>query len=168
MSTRIRLAPLLGLLVTGCVRIDGGAVEISWVVRSTDGRAITDCTCAAPPIGYVRLDLVGVGGDIDGTTPCLGRTACEFPCQRQTGSTPFDIRQGHPGSDGQLPQYQISLTALDAARKPVVPDGAVQSPAPILRSVVDGQPTEVEAFLLVARCSTECAGTNSSGVCTRP
>lgn len=165
MSTRIRLALLSGLLVTGCVRIDGGAVEISWVVRSTDGRAITDCTCADPQIGYVRLDLVGVGGDIDGTTPCKDRTSCEFPCQRQTGTTPFDIKQGHPGSDGQLPQYQIRLIALDANRNEV---SGVQSPAPILRSVVLGQPTEVEAFLLVARCSTDCAGTNTSGVCTRP
>ncbi|HET6148947.1 MAG TPA: hypothetical protein VFH68_15525 [Polyangia bacterium] len=166
MSTRIRLALLSGLLAGGCVRVDGGAVEISWVVRSTDGRAITDCTCADPQIAYVRLNLTGVGGDIDGTMPCAGRTACEFPCQRQTGSTPFDIRQGHPGSDGQLPQYQIYLTALDANRQEV-PAG-VQSPAPILRSVVQGQPTEVEAFLLVARCSNDCAGTNSSGVCTRP
>jgi len=164
MSTRIRLALLSGLLAAGCVRVDGGAVEISWVVRSTDGRAITDCTCADPQIAYVRLNLVGVNGDIDGAMPCKGRTACEFPCQRQTGSTPFDIRQGNPGSDGQLPQYQISLSALDADRNEV----GVQSPAPILRSVVQGQPTEVEAFLLVARCSTDCDGTNSSGVCTRP
>src|SRR4029079_4701810 len=104
MSTRIRLALLSGLLAAGCVRVDGGAVEISWVVRSTDGRAITDCTCADPPIAYVRLDLVGVGGDIQGLTPCADRTACEFPCQRQTGSTPFDIKPGHPRSDGQLPQ----------------------------------------------------------------
>jgi hypothetical protein len=165
MSTRIRLAALSGLLAVGCVRIDGGAVEISWVVRSTDGRAITDCTCADPAIARVRLNLLGVGGDIDGTSPCAGRSACEFPCQRQTGATPFDIRQGLPGSDGQLPQYQISLTALDAAGN-LLP--GIQSPAPILRSVVKGQPTEVEAFLLVAPCAAECAGTNTSGVCTRP
>jgi hypothetical protein len=167
MSTRIRLAALSGLLAVGCVRIDGGAVEVSWVVRSTDGRAITDCSCAYPEISKVRIDLVGVGGDIDGTTPCAGRSACEFPCQRQTGSTPFDIRQGQPGSDGQLPQYQISLTAIGTDENPL-PTGAVQSPAPILRTVVQGQPTEVEAFLLVAQCAVSCAGTNSSGVCTRP
>jgi|SRR5882724_13439349 len=166
MSTRIRLAVLSGLLAVGCVRIDGGAVEVSWVVRSTDGRAITDCGCAYPAIAKVRINLVGVGGDIAGTTPCAGRAACEFPCQRQTGSTPFDIKQGQPGSDGQLPQYQISLTAVGADDAPL--SASVQSPAPILRTVVQGQPTEVEAFLLVAQCAVDCAGTNSSGVCTRP
>jgi hypothetical protein len=36
-----------------------------------------------------------------------------------------------------------------------------------LRSVVAGQPTETEAFELVARCSTECM-MNGSGVCARP
>ena len=166
MSIRIRLAVLCGLLATGCVRIDGGAVEVSWVVRSTDGRAITDCSCANPPIAKVRIELTGRHGDIDGMEPCAGRAACEFPCQRQTGSTPFDIKPGHEGSDGQLPQYQISLTALGADGGDL--SGAVQSPAPILRTVVQGQPTEVEAFLLVAQCAVDCAGTNSSGVCTRP
>src|SRR6266700_8127978 len=106
MSTRIRLGVLCGLLAAGCVRIDGGAVEVSWVVRSTDGRAITDCSCANPAISKVRIDLVGMNGDIDQTQPCAGRTSCEFPCQRQTGSTPFNINPGHAGSDGQLPQYQ--------------------------------------------------------------
>jgi hypothetical protein len=164
MSIRIRLAALCCLLATGgCVRIDGGAVEISWVVRSADGRAITDCGCSDPQIAKVRLDLRGIGGDIDGTTPCAGRAQCEFPCQRQTGSTPFDINQGSASSDGTVPQYEISVTALgaDGAELP-----AVQTPAPILRTVVRGQPTEVEAFLLVAQCALGCV--NSSGVCTRP
>jgi hypothetical protein len=165
MSNRIRLAALCGLLGTGCVRIDGGAVEISWVVRSPEGRAITDCTCAAPVISRVQLKLVGVGGDIAETTPCDGRPECAFPCQRQTGSTPFEINPGLAESDGEVPEYQISVTALGV-------DGAtlfgVQSPAPILRSVVQGQPTEVEAFLLVTKCADYCSGTNISDPCTRP
>jgi hypothetical protein len=167
MSIRIRVVALMGLLgaMAGCVRIDGGAVEISWVVRSADGRAITDCGCSDPQIASVRLNLVGKGGDIDGTTPCAGRSECVFACQRDTGSTPFDIKQGSPGADGSQPQYEISVTALGA-------DGSelpqVQTPAPILRTVVRGQPTEVEAFLLVSQCSQECSGVNGSGVCTRP
>jgi hypothetical protein len=165
MSIRIRLAALCGLLAAGCVRIDGGAVEISWVVRSYDGRAITDCTCSSPEIAKVRLVLRGVGGDIDGTTPCAGRPECEFSCQRQTGSTPFEVPQGRAGSDGIAPQYQISVTALGTDGNPL---SGVQAPAPILRSVVRGQPTEVEAFLLVAQCADACSGVNTSGVCTRP
>jgi hypothetical protein len=165
MSTRIRFAALCVLLAAGCVRIDGGAVEISWVVRSYDGRAITDCGCSDPQIAKVQLDLVGMGGDIDGTTPCEGRPECQFPCQRQTGSTPFEIPQGRAGADGVAPQYKISLTPLGPDGEPLA---GVQGPAPILRSVVRGQPTEVEAFLLVAQCAVACSGMNTSGVCTRP
>lgn len=165
MSNRIRLAALSALVVMGCVRIDGGAVEISWVVRSPEGRAITDCTCAEPVISRVQLNLVGVGGDIAGTTPCDGRPECQFPCQRQTGSTPFEIKPGLAGPEGGVPEYLISVTALGV-------DGAtlfgVQAPAPILRSVVQGQPTEVEAFLLVTKCAGYCSGTNISDPCTRP
>jgi len=159
------LVVALGAAGGGCVRIDGGAVEVSWVVRSADGQAITDCSCASPAISSVRLDLVGVGPTIGGNRPCDGRAQCVFACQRQTGSTPFDIPETPKGE-----MYQISVTALGT-------DGAelsgsdVMTPAPILRSVSRGQPTEVEAFLLVARCGcgeTVDGGMNTSGVCTRP
>lgn len=143
----------------GCVGIDGGAVEISWVVRDADGRAITDCGCSDPPIARVKLKLVGQGGDIRGTTPCEGRAQCEFPCQRQTGSTPFDIKETQPNET-----YAISVAAVNQEG---VELPQIITPAPILRTVVRGQPTEVEAFLLVAQCSGECE-MNSSGVCTRP
>jgi hypothetical protein len=39
---------VLGLLVGSCVQINGGSVEVSWVVHS-NGRAITDCSCAVDP-----------------------------------------------------------------------------------------------------------------------
>jgi hypothetical protein len=165
MVLRTPIVPILALALAfpiflGCVKIDGGAVEVSWVVRSSDGRAITDCSCSDPAIAAVRLKLVGVGGDIDGTTPCDGRAQCQFPCQRQTGATPFDIRETQPGE-----MYEISVIAVGA-------DGAdlpqVTTPAPILRTVTRGQPTELEAFLLETVCAKECEGMNRSGVCTRP
>jgi hypothetical protein len=149
----------VGCFVGGCVQIDGGAVEVSWVVHA-NGRAITDCSCSDPEITRVRIKLVGQGGGIDGTTPCAGRAQCEFGCQRQTGATPFDIPETH-GDE----KYAVSLVAVG-------PDGAelpqVITPAPILRSVVRGQPTEVEALLLEAGCAQACEGMNKSGVCTRP
>lgn len=153
----------LGLLVEGfvgsCVQINGGSVEVSWVVHA-NGRAITDCGCADPDIASVRVEIVGKGGAIDGTRPCDGQPKCVFPCQRQTGATPFDI----PPTQGDE-MYAISVVAVG-------PDGsdlpAVQTPAPILRSVVNGQPTEVEAFLLDAGCAPACEGMNKTGVCARP
>jgi hypothetical protein len=149
----------LGASATSCVQIEGGAVEVSWVVHA-NGRAITDCSCADPQIDSVRIELVGRGGNIEGATPCAGRAQCRFSCQRQTGATPFDIPETH-GDE----RYEVSVV-------PVGKDGLdipqITMPAPILRSVTRAQPTEVEAFLLEAPCAKECGGMNKSGVCTRP
>ena len=146
-------------LLAACVKIDGGAVEISWVIRSKSGSAITDCGCSSPSIAIVRLQLVGMGGAIDGTTPCANQAQCDFPCPRQTGSTPFNI----PETVG-TEKYEVSVVAVGA-------DGSelpeVLTPAPILREVVRGQPTELESMQLVANCATECQ-MNSSSVCARP
>jgi hypothetical protein len=150
---------LLALSSTTCVEIDGGSVEISWVIRSEAGNAITDCGCASPSIAKVRLELEGVGGAVDKLKPCADNAQCEFPCSRQTGSTAFNIPETH-GSE----RYKVSVVAVGAAG-----DDLLQgtTPAPILREVVRGQPTEVESVQLVAGCATECQ-MNSSGVCTRP
>jgi hypothetical protein len=161
----MNLRPVLALFAlagAGCVKIDGGAVEISWVVRSAEGQAITDCSCADPPIASVRLRLRGVGGSIEGATPCEGDARCAFSCQRQTGSTPFDVRETLPGEMYEISVVAVGTNGMDLPQ--------VMTPAPILRSVTRGQATEVEAFLLVAQCGcgrTE-GGVNTSGVCTRP
>ena len=144
-----------------CVRVDGGAVELSWVVQSRAGAAITDCRCAEPAIHTVRLVLVGVGGTVAGQRPCDGTAHCDFPCQRQTGATGFDIRETASGE-----AYEISVLTVDA-NGVEIPADQVMSPAPILRGVVKGQVTETEAFQLVAGCRAEC-GMNGSGVCVRP
>jgi len=59
---------LFGTAVGGCVQIQGGSVEVSWVVHA-NGRAITDCGCSDPVIDKVRIELVGKGGSIEGATP---------------------------------------------------------------------------------------------------
>jgi hypothetical protein len=146
-------------LVPACVQIDGGAVEVSWAVHA-NGRAITDCSCADPPIARVRIEMVGHGGAIEGFKPCEGRAQCAFSCQRQTGATPFDIKETQPGEMYDVSLVAVGSTGLDLPQ--------VMTPDPISRSVVRGQPTEVEAFLLEAGCAPECGGLNKSGVCTRP
>ena len=97
------------------MKINGGAVEISWVVISPSGGGITDCSCADPAIAKVRLVLVGVGGTIDGATPCAGQAQCDFPCQNQTGATQFDIPPTGPGES-----YSVSVVAVgdDGSRSP--------------------------------------------------
>lgn len=154
MPTRLVVA-LLGLAacaVPACVPIDGGAVEISWIVVAPDGRGITNCGCADPAIAKVRLVLRGVGGAIDGATPCAGKAQCDFACQRQTGATAFDIPPTGPGES-----YEVSVVAVDGTGNEV-PQSSIMTPAPILYQVAKGQPTEVQAFTLVAPCAPSCNG----------
>jgi hypothetical protein len=142
-------------LIPACVPINGGAVEISWVVISPSGGGITDCSCADPAIAKVRLRLVGKGGAIEGSTPCAGKAQCDFPCQNQTGATHFDIPPTGPGES-----YQISVVALgnDGLEIPQTEIMTPATPAPILLQVSEGQPTEVDAFTLVAPCAPACSG----------
>ncbi len=150
--------------ITSCVSIDGGSVEASWVVRSPDGRAISDCGCSDPEIKRVRLVLVGDSPEsIRGTRPCDGKATCEFPCQRQTGATHFDIPAG---------RYAIGIVPLDATGKDLSVAGGgarpVRVPAPLVRDVVFGQPTQLAALLIAADCAGACAGANENAVCRRP
>jgi hypothetical protein len=142
--------------------MDGGAVEASWVLRTDDGRAITACGCSDPQITYVRLSLVGAMGEVTGSEPCKGRASCGFACARQTGATPFDIPPGF---------YLISLVPVDATGQdltiPATAPGPVQTPAPVLREVVAGQPTQMDASALVARCASSCSGSQNR-VCSPP
>ena len=151
----------LACAAVSCVSIDGGAVEASWVVRTEDGRAITDCQCSDPQIANVRFELVGALGAVEGALPCQGRSSCQFSCQRHTGATPFDIPPGF---------YLISLVPVDAAGQDLTMLAAgsrVQTPAPILREVVQGQPTQLDALALVGKCASSCS-LNRNRVCDTP
>jgi hypothetical protein len=155
MRTLLAATALVASLIPACVPINGGAVEISWVVISPSGGGITDCSCADPAIAKVRLRLVGKGGAIEGTTPCAGKAQCDFPCQNQTGATHFDIPPTGPGES-----YEISVVALgnDGLEIPQTEIMTPATPAPILLQVSEGQPTEVDAFTLVAPCAPACSG----------
>lgn len=150
-------AALLGLMLVApfgaCVEIDGGAVEVAWGLFAKDGRAINDCSCAVPlvpadaetPIAFVRLDLVSDDGT--DARPCAaGVRDCRFACGRKIGATPFMIP---PGS------YLMSVVPVDASGADF-PAGAIDSPPAELRSVVRGQPTQLDAFMLQARCAARC------------
>jgi hypothetical protein len=142
-----------------CVSIDGGAVEASWVIVGPGGHAISRCACTDPEIDSVRVELAGHDPNGALTHPCQGRASCRFPCDRRTGATPFDIP---PGS------YLMSLVPVDATGHDLdgLDSGArrIVAPAPVLREVVDGQPTQLDALALVAGCAARC-DQNKNNVC---
>jgi len=159
------VASLLALAATGCVSIDGGAVEASWNIQALDGRGIADCSCTCPQVAKVRFSVVPAAGGAD---LCAGRAACQFPCRSKHGATPFDIPTG---------DYAVSLVPVGADGQDltgaVVQDGggtcsAHSGVAPTLRTVGKGQLTQLNAVIIVADCAPVCGGFDSAKVCTKP
>ena len=154
---------LLALAATGCVSIDGGAVEASWDVHA-QGRGIADCSCTCPEIAKVRFSVVPKAGGAD---LCAGRAACQFPCRAKHGATPFDIPPG---------DYALALVPLGADGQdltgavPQVEGGtcsAQSGVAPILRTVGKGQLIQLNAVVIEADCAPVCGGSDSTKVCTK-
>ena len=123
--------------LVGCVEIAGGSVEVPWGVFTKEGRAINDCACTHPRLVSVRLVLQS---ESTGARPCEGRPDCVFACDREIGATPFFIS---PGS------YLMSIVPLDASGNPL----PFEVPAAVSRPVRTGQPTELDAFAIVAPCA---------------
>jgi hypothetical protein len=155
------LLPVISPLAAACVKVDGGAVEVSWVLQTFDGRSISDCSCADPEVSRVRLVVARAGTDDSiGADACAGLASCEFACRRGTGATHFDIPPG---------RYAISLAPIGADGQPLAAGlsgtSGVAVPAPILRTVVFGQPTELDALSIQTSCAAVCGG--AGNVCTR-
>ena len=146
--------------VLGCVAIDGGSVETSWVVVTHDNRGIGDCGCTCPPIAKVRLQLLPIAG---GSDPCVGRSECQFSCNAQSGATRFDIPPG---------TYAISLVPVGADGNDI-PTGevgtcrAAAGVDPTVREVLKGRVTQLDAVTLQADCAAECGGLDSTKVCSK-
>jgi hypothetical protein len=149
----VGLGVSVGGVLAGCVDVNGGAVEVAWAIFAKDGRAINDCACANPAIGYVRLNLVSEPPP--GSEPCAGTNSCRFACSRRIGATPFMIPPG---------PYLMSVVPVGLDGGDIAP-ADVKSPPAVSRFVVTGQPTELEAFMLE---STTCADRCNTGGITQP
>jgi hypothetical protein len=146
------VAAWLALTGVACVDINGGAVEVPWIVFARDGRgAINDCACATPAIQSVRLKLEPAGANATPADPCAEASSCVFSCGRKIGSTPFMVPPG---------DYLMSIEPLGTDGL-VIPEDAV--PAPVLRRVQKGAPTELDAFEIQAPCG--CHGDDVQAPC---
>lgn len=128
---RIRRVALVAVAtLVGCVDVNGGAVELSWSIRTVDGRALDD-PCRVSGIARVRLDAeeVGVAQPV--------RKFRSWSCGAFHGTTLFEIPEG---------TYSLSVV-------PLCGDGVTRAdatvPAPIVRDVVEGEVAQLNALLIV-------------------
>jgi hypothetical protein len=123
------LATVLCLGVHGCTEATGGAVELSWALRSTLDEDIDDC--AAERINRIRL-WWDAGTSKRYTT---------FPCRDNHGVTAFDLPTGNVALS-VTPECDDGFSADPAS---------FVAPPPIVRQVTTGQAVTLDAVLLVVR-----------------
>jgi len=130
------LATVLCLGVHGCTEATGGAVELSWALRSTRDVDIADCLDDRPDrIGRIRLWWQ--------TTEQLRFES--FPCRDNHGITSFDLPVVEP-------DHTVALYVTPECADGSQPDPASYvTPPPIVRSVEVGETITLDAILLVLR-----------------
>lgn len=133
----------LCLGVHGCTEATGGAVELSWALRSTRDREINDCV--ADSISRIRLWWA--------TENSQRYTA--FPCEANHGVTAFDLPVG---------EVLLYVTPECTDGNSANPDHFVTAP-PIVREVAIGEAVTLDAVLLVVKVD-DCA--SATCVCGRP
>lgn len=120
-------AVAVGMGLCGCLEMDGGAVEVSWVIRDAHQRGQS---CSQAGIHQVRVEVIQQtdGGVVNlCTARRIGK--CTFSCKDGNGATPFRIPSG---------SYYFGLMPLDSEGNEMSP-GLVQVPVMARRSIDDGQ-----------------------------
>jgi hypothetical protein len=129
-----------------CISIDGGAIEVGWEIRAADPNlADRNLDCEQSRLGSIRL-LLSDPAQPD-RDPCLNSSCdhgdcCRFSCEApdRTAITDFVFAEG---------AYLISVTGVDLGGKVLGTADGVSGPAPVLRSVVEGQVTDLGVNLLL-------------------
>lgn len=136
--TRSALLLLLTLAGAGCIEIEGGAVELSWSLRDFDGDAVEACDDA-------RIDEVEICWQpSDGEAPsvdlgCRPGQRQSFPCSEENGVSGFTITPG-PTAFWAHPICDTGEAAEE---------DTYQAPAPIVRTVEEGQIVTLNSLLIV-------------------
>jgi hypothetical protein len=118
----------LALTAFSCAARDGsgGSVELSWKLRDSRGRLEVSCQAA-------NVDLIRLDWNVDGE---LGTST--WPCDDNHAITRFTVPSG-----------EASLTiSPDCPTGPANPS-SYTAPAPLVRSVKEGQVVELGAVVLV-------------------
>jgi hypothetical protein len=141
------VAVIFGVLgCVSCVDVNGGAVELSWSLRTPEGNPNN---CLAADIDKVRLCWAP---ESDGETVRVCEGSRTFECERERGFSRFEIDEG---------ETAFWIEPLCAGTQ-VVPDPATyEVPPPLVRTVSAGQVVILNALLIVAT-DDDC----NNGFCT--
>jgi hypothetical protein len=127
------------IFLCACVDVEGGAVELSWEIRTAQGGR-PDQPCATSGIAEIGLCIRGCGADPaaePGT--CTGELICphaRWECEKFTGSTRFDVSTGPA-------ELFIEAYCQDGTKAQ-----GVQVPGPIVRTIAFGQVAQLNALLI--------------------
>ncbi len=138
------VAALACLSVHGaCTDVEGGAVEVSWDLRRVDG---TDTDCESARVGQVALrwDVEGVRG-----------RSPKFPCEDARGVTVFNVDPG---------RVSLSLQ-LFCDDGPMADAGSYQAPAPIVRTITEGEVITLVTQILEVNFSDDDAACGAEAPC---
>lgn len=145
---RVFVGALFAVGLSGCVQIDGGAAELSWSIRDSEGRSVS--TCSDVSIQKIRLCWQSVEEAGTETLTCPDTRAEEFECVERTGVTGFEI------DPGRTALFIIPLCEPgDAGIQPAVEESYVVPP-PIVRTVEDGRVVTLNSLLLVVNRTNCC------------
>jgi len=129
--------------LAGCPQIDGGAVEVAWIVRRSDNNAgACDHGWLSEQyhIDRIRLRVVPEGDpNLDLCDGVDRLSVCEFTCEDGGGATAFDIPPG---------TYFFDLVPLTADGS-TIPASVVALPAPLRRTIVEGDITDLGIWQVV-------------------
>lgn len=136
------MATLLCLSVhaTGCVDVNGGAVELSWKLRAITGSEQTFLSCNVGLPGTGRVTDIRLDWDVDGVPGFR-----QWPCETDHGVTGFELPEGRA-------VLRVRPVCGDAPDAPET----YTAPAPEQRIVIAGNTVSlggVELLLEVSSCS---------------
>jgi hypothetical protein len=143
----------------GCVNVSGGAAELSWSLRDSEGLSlggvITE-SCTEANIGEVRLCwqlLVDGGSELPQCRPGNFR---DFACEDGSGVTGFTIPPG---------RASLFVQPICDSGEPAVV-GSFDVPPPIVRQVEEGQVVTLNSLLIVVNRTNCCTGDPEDMSCT--
>jgi hypothetical protein len=139
-----------------CVKIDGGAAELSWSLRDQGGDSIDSCATAR--IDAIRLCWTALEDGGSSVPQCRPPDFDQFRCDDLSGVTRFEIE---PGPTSLFIQ-------------PICPNGdpaaigSYEVPPPIVRTVDDGRVVTLNSLLVVVKRTNCCVdpGDMSCQICT--